>query len=80
VTFPSKSASFLTSQSQPILLALDKPLEDRDLHVQLDLDVLQVLILLQLIGQLVQETLDLAVLGSHLGPKLMTLIDRLSTR
>ncbi len=50
----------LTSQSEAVLLRLEQPPEHGDLHVQLHLQVLQVLVLLQLVRQLVQEPLDLA--------------------
>ena len=56
----------LTSQSQPVLLGLNEPPEHCDLHVQLHLDVLQVLVLLQLVGKLVKEALDLVVLKRKL--------------
>lgn len=54
-------------EAEAILLALDEAPEDGDLHVQGDLDVLEVLVLLHLVGQLVQEPLDFVVLGVDLG-------------
>ena len=56
----------LTSEPEPVLLRLYEPPEDGDLHVQLHLDVLQVLVLLQLVGKLVKEALDLVVLKRKL--------------
>ena len=55
------------AEAEAIFLALDESPEDGDLHVQGDLDVLEILVLLHLVGQLVEEPLDLVVLGVDLG-------------
>ena len=52
--------------TEPVLLRLKKSPEDGDLHVQRHFGVHQGLVLLQLVAQLVQQSLDLLVLRSQL--------------
>ena len=62
----SVGLTVINDNAQPVLLRLQQLLVDSDLHVQGDLDVQEVLVLLQLLAQLVQKSLDLGILGSNL--------------
>lgn len=57
----------LTPETETVLFGFDEALEHGNLHVELDLEILEVLVLLELMGQLVQKTLDFVILGGHLG-------------
>ena len=52
--------------AQPVLLGLQEAAEDGNLHVQRHLGVHEGLVLVELVGQLVQQPLDLVLLGSQL--------------
>ena len=59
--------AFFNGYAEPVLFRLQKPPEYCNLHVEADLGVHEVLVFLQLPGELVEEPLDLIVLGRQLG-------------
>ncbi len=52
--------------AEPVLLRLEEATEDGDLHVERHLGVHERLVLVQLVGQLVQQPLDLVLLRRQL--------------
>ena len=51
---------------EPVFLGLEEATEHGNLHVQGDLGIHEGLVLVQLVAQLIQQTLDLVILGSQL--------------